>query len=230
MITPFCLCRSKNGMLVKVVQKTDLLSLSLFGSQYKGGTKPMNSLYHASPIAGIKILEPRISTHGDPRVYFSIKRENTLVYLSNAIEKHCRQTGFLYNGTWQKWGTYGFTSDHRLRLEEYYPNALQETYEGVSAYIYKALPNEKTQVLTGIADAFYSCDPMEVVDCEFIKDAYAEIMQVYEEGKIDIIGYEEWTEKQRESHRRMIATEYEAIDKHPEYKYFLECKFPWLKK
>ena len=94
--------------------------------------------YHASPIGGITQLEPRISNHGIPLVYFSRKRENVLVYLSNAIEKYCRETGFRYDGIYQKWGPYGFNKDGRLQLEEYYPNALGSTYKGVSGYIYNA--------------------------------------------------------------------------------------------
>lgn len=43
--------------------------------------------YHASQTAGIETLEPRVSNHGTPMVYFSSRRENVLPYLSNAIEK-----------------------------------------------------------------------------------------------------------------------------------------------
>ena len=50
--------------------------------------------YHASQTGGIRCLEPRLSQHGAPLVYFSSKRENVLVYLSNAVEKCCRETGF----------------------------------------------------------------------------------------------------------------------------------------
>lgn len=46
--------------------------------------------YHASRTGNIKKLEPRISNHGIPLVYFSTKPENTLVYLSNAVEKFCK--------------------------------------------------------------------------------------------------------------------------------------------
>lgn len=120
----------------------------------------MKLLYHASPVAGIQVLEPRISNHGDPRIYFSEKRENTLVYLCNAIEKFCKETGFQYNGRWQKWGPYGFTSDHRFQFQEYYPGALEETYKGVSAYIYTVLANENIHPLDGIHGAYYSREPM----------------------------------------------------------------------
>ena len=77
--------------------------------------------YHASPAEGIRQLEPRISNHGIPLIYFSKKRENVLVYLSNAVEKYCRETGFEYSGRWQKTeGKKGFdTSINRLQEQCY---------------------------------------------------------------------------------------------------------------
>ena len=76
--------------------------------------------YHALPVVNITQLEPRISNHGIPLVYLSGKRENVLVYLSNAVEKYCRETGFSYEGRWQKWGPYGFDKNGIVCLEEYY--------------------------------------------------------------------------------------------------------------
>lgn len=78
-------------------------------------------LYHASPTGGLTVLTPHVSNHGHPLVYFSKKRENVLVYLSNAVEKYCRDTGFVHTGQWEKWGPYGFDLDGVQRLEEYYP-------------------------------------------------------------------------------------------------------------
>ena len=95
--------------------------------------------YHASQVKDIKILEPRISNHNIPLIYFSLKRENVLVYLSNAIEKYCKETGFIHDAKWHKWASYGFESDGTLRIDEYYPNALIDTYKGVSGYGYSAL-------------------------------------------------------------------------------------------
>ena len=85
--------------------------------------------YHASQVKDIKELEPRVSNHGVPLIYFSRKRENVLVYLSNAVEKFCKETGFEYNSTWRKWGSYGFEKDGRQRLEEYYPDAFEKINE-----------------------------------------------------------------------------------------------------
>lgn len=106
---------------------------------------------------------------------------------------------------------------------------MQETYKGVSEYIYKVEQNETIQILDGIPDVFYSYEPVQVASCEFIKDAYYEILQAYDKDEIDIIRYEDWTKKQRESNRRMILKEYETADNHPEYEYFLQHKFLWLK-
>ena len=52
-------------------------------------------LFHASPIPNIKTLTPHVSNHGKSFIYFSSKPENTFVYLSNAVEKCCREMGTL---------------------------------------------------------------------------------------------------------------------------------------
>lgn len=92
--------------------------------------------FHASQVPDIKVLEPRISNHNTPLIYFSTKRENVLVYLSNAVEKHCKNTGFVHNGKWHKWASYGFDDDGILVFDEYYKGALEDTYSGVTGYIY----------------------------------------------------------------------------------------------
>ena len=89
----------------------------------------MIMFYHASQIKDIIELEPRVSNHGIPLIFFSRKRENVLVYLSNAVEKYCKETDFEYSGTWNKWGPYGFEKDGRQRLEEYYPDAYEAILE-----------------------------------------------------------------------------------------------------
>lgn len=188
----------------------------------------MSLVYHASPTAGIENLEPRISNHGVPRVYFSEKRENVLPYLSNAVEKFCRETGFAYDGPWEKWGPYGFTKEGLLRLEEYYPNALEDTYKGVSAYIYRVEKTACMQALPGIHDAVFSEEAVEVKDVEFIADAYEEILKAHGAGLIEILRYEDGPQKWREWSEQTILAEYEAAESHPEYRYFIREKFSWV--
>lgn len=182
--------------------------------------------YHASQVKGIMQLKPYVSNHGIPLIYFSKKRENVLVYLSNAIEKYCRETGFSYDGKWEKWGSYGFNKDGRQRLEEYYPNALISTYKGVSGYIYsvKAIIDSGFEVQ--IPDAATSAESVNVTDVEFIPDAYEAILQAEKDGLITIVRYEEMSDKMREWNQQTIKEEYEKAEGHPEYRHFLRGNFP----
>ena len=182
--------------------------------------------YHASPTGGIEQLEPRISNHGVPLIYFSRKRENVLVYLSNAIERYCRQTGFSYAGTWQKWGPYGFNKEGIQRLEEYYPDALEKTYKGVSGYIYSAEEITDSGFEIQIPDAATSSEPVRVSGVEFVPDAYEAILEAERKGLIEIMRYSEMSDRMREWNRRTIIEEYEAASDHPEYRHFLKGNFP----
>lgn len=185
--------------------------------------------YHASQTAGLKLLEPRVSNHGVPLVYFSTKRENVLVYLSNAVEKYCRETGFSYDGPWKKWGPYGFDKDGRLRLEEYYPGALESTYRNVSAYIYSVSQIEPAELSIEIPDAAVTSSPVQVEHCEFVPDALEAILQAEREGLITILRYEELTENMLAWNERTARQEYAEAADHPEYRHFLLGNFPFLR-
>ena len=138
--------------------------------------------YHASQVDGIFILEPRISNYDVPLIYFSKKRENVLVYLSNAVEKYCKENGFKHEGNYLKWGPYGFTKDGKLYIEEYYPNALINTYKNVSGYIYKAKKVIDSGFEINIPDAITSKNPVEVYDVDFLDHAYEEILKAKKIG------------------------------------------------
>lgn len=186
--------------------------------------------YHASSVKGIKTLEPRVSNHDVPLIYFSKKKENTFVYLSNAIEKYCKDTGFEYSGKWKKWGPYGFTKDGILELQEYYPDALEKTYKGVSGYIYRAEDITDSGFELRIPDAATSSVPVEVSGCEFIPDAYEAILEAEEKGLIAIMRYEDMSEKMAEWNRKTMRKEYEEAVNSPEYRHFLKGNFPEILK
>ena len=184
--------------------------------------------YHASRTPGIRQLEPRISNHNIPLIYFSKKRENVLVYLSNAVEKYCKEQGFAYDGTWSKWGPYGFEKDGRLRFEEYYPNALESTYRGVSGYIYEAAEVVDSKFALQIPDAVTSEIPVDVMGVEFVADAYEELLRAEREGQITILRYEELTPQKKEWIQKTMLQEYADAKDHPEYQFFLRGMFPEL--
>lgn len=184
--------------------------------------------YHASQTPGIRQLEPRISNHNVPLIYFSKKRENVLVYLSNAVEKYCREQGFAYDGTWSKWGPYGFEKDGRLRFEEYYPNALESTYRGVSGFIYKAESVKDSGFALQIPDAVTSEIPVDVTGVEVVADACEELLRAEREGRITILRYEDLTPQKKEWIRKTMVCEYADAKDHPEYQFFLRGTFPEL--
>lgn len=182
--------------------------------------------YHASPTANITQLEPRVSNHEVPLVYFSTKRENVLVYLCNAIEKYCKENGFKYNGKWEKWGAYGFNQDGTQRLEEYYPNALEKTYKGVSGYIYSTDLIVDSGCDLHIPYAVSSSSAVTVTGIEFVPDAYKAILEAENRGLITILRYEEISDKTKDWINRTILREYEEATGHPEYRFFLKGNFP----
>ena len=181
--------------------------------------------FHASQTPNITVLEPRISNHGTPLIYFSNKRENVLVYLSNAVEKFCKETGFAHDGPWEKWGPYGFTKDGLLQFDEYYPNALTETYQGVPGYIYTVGEISDPGDPIEIPGAFTSRSPVPVLGCEFGPDARAEMLKAEQDGLLVIRRYEEMTEAQRNWAVEMIEREYRDPAAAPDYRYFLKAKF-----
>lgn len=175
------------------------------------------------------MLQPQISNHGKPLVYFSDKRENVLVYLSNAVEKFCRETGFAHSGRYTKWGSYGFEPSGILRLEEYYPNAAEDTYKGVSGYIYRTDNGRNMQANIEIQNAYTSAECVAVQGCEFVADAYEEIIKAAERGLIILRRYEDMSEAQLDWISRTMQAEYDSADSTDEYKYFIKSKFPFLR-
>ncbi len=184
--------------------------------------------YHASNVKDLKMLKPHISNHGKSWVYFSTKRENILVYLSNAVEKHIKEKYNRPLKQYAKWASYGITSDGRVRVEEYYPNATLETFKGVSGYIYNVNQLDNVQPLKGIKDVFVTQDEVKVDGCEYVIDAYEELLKAEQEGKIVIERFEDITEQKRDWIKKIISNEYDNTDNN-EYKEFLLDKFVWLK-
>lgn len=185
-------------------------------------------LYHASPISGLTELSPRISNHGKPLVYFSEKRENVLVYLSNAVEKCCREEGLEHKGIFTKWGSYGFNSNGLFVLDEYYPNATYETYKGVEGYIYHVSESNEAAALEGVPFAKVSQEPVRVDGCEYVTDAYEALREAEAAGKIVLTRFEDNSPGKIEWIKRTILNEYREAEDKPEYRFFLERKLGWV--
>lgn len=185
-------------------------------------------LFHASPIPNLTELLPHVSNHGVPLVYLSEKRENVLVYLSNAVEKCCREEGFEHSGVFTKWGSYGFNSEGILVLDEYYPNAANETYKGVEGYIYSVAEIGGIADLEGVPFAKVSREAVRVEGCEYVHDAYEALKMAEAAGKIVLTRFEDNSPGKLEWIRRVILSEYDGAADKPDYRFFLERKFRWV--
>lgn len=184
--------------------------------------------YHASPTAGIKTLIPYSKENNGIFLYFSEKRENVLFYLGDAVKRYCLKTGYKHNGSFTKWTTYGFTADGKLIYEEYYKNAAQDTYRGVSGYIYK-VQNPSGLQSCGIPFAARADVPIKVTGCEFIEDAYDEILKAANAGLIILKKYEDLSEQRLIAIRNTVKSEFDNPSAGAEYQHFLRGKFPFLR-
>ena len=184
--------------------------------------------YHASNIQDLKVLKPHISNHGKSWVYFSTKRENVLVYLSNAVEKHIKEKYNRPLNKYVKWASYGITKDGLVRIDEYYPNAMKETFKGVSGYIYQVAELKEMKPLNGIKDVYVTQEEVDIDSCEYIEDAYEELLKAEREGKIEIQRFENITDKKKAWIEETILNEYKNSD-NEDYKEFLLDKFDLLK-
>ena len=180
--------------------------------------------YHASNIADIKTLIPFSSGHGKRLVYFSTKKENTLVYLSNPVERYCREIGFESTDRCYRFMSYRFTEDNILKILEYWPNALEETYAGVSGYVYTASHIPNAQIMD-IPYVIAGKTPVTIESFEYVPDAFLAIKQAEEEGKIKIVRYQENSAESLDKIKKLVFREYEKAKSIPAYKAFLEAKF-----
>ena len=185
-------------------------------------------LYHASPTPDIKTLVPHVSNHGKPLIYLSSKRENVLVYLSNAVEKCCREKGFKHQGAYRKWASYGFTKEGVLQLDEYWQGATSDTYKGVSGYIYTLSETASCLPMQDIPFAFTSDSPIPVLSREFIPDAYEALLSAAKEGKLLLTSYGQNSPEKLDWIKTAVTKEYEESHDSPEYRFFLKTKFSFL--
>ena len=222
--------REENKKSGRVLQKSSMTVTDNVERFRRAGEEPIGEVcyraarryYHASPMPGLTVLEPRVSNHGTPLVYASAKRENVLVYLSNAIEKHCKECGFFHDGPWQKWASYGF-SKGKLVLEEYWPDATVQTYAGVGGYVYTVEGDFTPQ--KDIPDAYTSDKPVKVVDCEWVPDAYLALLQAENDEKMILKPYSENNQAMMDWLRDVIQKEYRQTEA-PDYRRFLLDRFP----
>jgi len=145
-------------------------------------------LYHGSNIANIKVLRPNQADHDRPYVYMTTIDVVAAFYLCNAVERP------------YYWFPYGFEGGSNIPVyHELYPNALKEVSEGVSGYIYEVLAEENQIIpLKNIPGARWATEPIEVMKCTKVENAYALFMEYVKQGKMKVSHFEDKSEQQLE--------------------------------
>ena len=145
-------------------------------------------LYHGSNIANIKVLRPNQADHDRPYVYMTTIDVIAAFYLCNAVERP------------YYWFHYGFEGGSNIPVyHELYPNALKEVSEGVSGYIYEVLAEENQIIpFKNIPCARLATEPIEVMKCTKVENAYALFMEYVKQGKMKVSHFEDKTEQQLE--------------------------------
>ena len=145
-------------------------------------------LYHGSNIANIKVLRANQADHDRPYVYMTTIDVVAAFYLCNAVERP------------YYWFPYGFEGGSNIPVyHELYPNALKEVSEGVSGYIYEVLAEENQIIpFKNIPCARLATEPIEVMKCTKVENAYALFMEYVKQGKMKVSHFEDKSEQQLE--------------------------------
>ncbi len=145
-------------------------------------------LYHGSNIANIKVLRPNQADHDRPYVYMTTIDVVAAFYLCNAVERP------------YYWFPYGFEGGSNIPVyHELYPNALKEVSEGVSGYIYEVLAEENQIIpFKNIPCARLATEPIEVIKCTKVENAYALFMEYVKQRKMKVSHFEDKSEQQLE--------------------------------
>lgn len=148
-------------------------------------------LYHASPVRGLTVLKPSVTQ------YFGKPEQVCLTRL--------KPMALLYGIKHYEY-TYGYTKDGRLYYEEYFPNALEELYRGKSASLYVCAQRNGME-LTRIPNEVVSSCEVDVEEEILIPDVCGALLDEERSGTLEIVRWNEVSERRREWIRRVQMEE-----------------------
>lgn len=131
-------------------------------------------LYHVSSISGIKILHPRVSSHGKAYVY--------------AIEDIV--TGLLFGAKHDDFDFYISNDENNKPIVyECYPNAFEIIYKNKSCYVYEIDEKGFQRGVTGWSPEFVCENEVEVKREFLVSDIYSRLLSEQLLGNIIIHKY-----------------------------------------
>lgn len=133
----------------------------------------MDKVYHGSNIGGLKIIEPRVSSHDKSFVYASTDIATATLFLA-------------------RWNDYIFRVgyiDGKLHIVENYANALKDIYENKKGYIY-VLNGEEFRKDDSLWCGEVICEKACVVEeCKAIKNILEELYTYSQHDFLEIYEY-----------------------------------------
>lgn len=132
-------------------------------------------LYHISPQAGLKTLQPHVSTHKKPYVY--------------AIENMV--TGMLFGARKDDFDFILTTDENQVpTISECYPDALIKKYQGQSCSVYEVEEEGFLRGMTSWSPELVCEREVAVVREIFVRDLYERLLEEEREGNLRICRYE----------------------------------------
>lgn len=132
-------------------------------------------LYHASSTAGLRVLQPRVSSHGKPYVYAMQSRAAALVFGAPQDD-----FDFLLE-----------EEDGVLSLHECYPGALETKYAGRSCALYVLPEAGFLRGVTGWEPEWVCPAPVQPVEELAIPDLYRSLLAEQARGQLKLHRYRE---------------------------------------
>ena len=133
-------------------------------------------LYHVSHVPDLKVLEPKVSSHGKAYVYATSNLPLALLFGS-------------YKSMGDFDGTYGVLPDGRPFFYEAYPDAFKRRFVDCSCYIYEVENKGFKENKTSFSAEVVNEHPVQVVKCKKIDNLYEELMKLVKEKKIHFKEY-----------------------------------------
>ena len=135
-------------------------------------------LYHVSGTAGIKILEPRVSSHGKAYVYA----------INNLV------TALLFGARHDDFDFLLTEEDGRPVVYECYPGAFEKIYAGKSCSVYEIAEDGFLSGVTSWEPEFVCEEAIEVLRETFVPDLYGHLQEEEKQGNLVLNRYEDTME------------------------------------
>ena len=177
----------------------------------------MEKLYHVSQTPDLKVLEPRVSTHGKAYVYATTNLELALLF------------GAHHMGDFD--GKIGTDDKGKPYFYEAYKGAFDERYKGKKCYIYEVKPDTFEMGQTNFKGEVMSSKPVKIINCTEVKDLYDYLDKLIEDRKITLLDYNnnpEYVSRINESIKDRIKLFHVLEDPSGEAYTFCMSKFPTI--